>query len=100
MFLLFGGSDIAYLLDVTKKMANCRSNLNHPEVARGVPASFNLGNYPVVCGGKDVNQVDLTSCYTVASRGWTHIGSMGIGRNRFAVIPLSRIAFLVYGIYI
>ena len=78
-------------------MSNCEANLMHPEVARGTPASFNLGNNPVVCGGRDKNRADLNSCYTVTQGGWRHIGSMSVGRNNFAVIPLTRTSFLALG---
>ena len=78
-------------------MPDCETNLTHPTISEGDPSLFNLGNYPVVCGGKDKNKMGLTSCYTIDKLNWLNIGNMSTARNVFALIPLTQSVFLVYG---
>ena len=78
-------------------MPDCETNLTHPAVKLGKPAAFNLGNFPVVCGGKDASDESHASCYAVTENSWALLGNMSRGRDDFAVIPLARNKFLAYG---
>ena len=94
----FGGGDPkpAYI-DVKKEMPDCETNLTNPAPEEGNPSLFNLGNFPIVCGGKDKNGMGLTSCYTTDNLNWEIIGNMNTPRNNFALIPLTQSIFLAYG---